>query len=51
MGQIVKGRKADVRVMPWFALIQMSFGVDPFDGWKVLTIFVAVGFSYWYLFI
>jgi len=52
MGQTVKGRKADVRVMPWFALIQMSFGIDPFDGWKVLfTISVVVGLSYWYLFI
>jgi len=52
MRQIVKGRKADVRVMQWFVLIQMSFGIDPFDGWKVLCmISVAVGFSYWYLFI
>ena len=52
MGQIVKGRKADVRVIPWFALIQMSFGVDPFDGWKVLfMVSVVMGFSYWYFLI
>lgn len=52
MAQIVKRRKADVRAMPWFALLQMSFGIDPFDGWKVLFgSLVAVGLSYWYFFI
>ena len=52
MAQIAKRREADVGVMPWFALLQMSFGMDPFDGWKVLFVsFVAVGLSYWYLFL
>ena len=52
MGQIVKGREADVRVMPWFALLQMSFGIDPFDGRKVLFVLsLALGLSYCYLFI
>jgi hypothetical protein len=50
MAQMVKRREADVRAMPWFALLQMSFGIDPFDGWKVLFMSsVAVGLSYWYL--
>lgn len=52
MAQLVKRREADVRAMPWFALLQMSFGVDPFDGWKVLFVSsVAAGLSYWYLFV
>ncbi len=52
MAQVVKRREADVRAMPWFALLQMSFGIDPFDGWKVLFVsLVVAGLSYWYLFI
>ena len=51
MAQMAKRREVDIRTMPWFSLVQMSFGVDPFDGWKVLfVIFVAAGLSCWYLF-
>jgi hypothetical protein len=52
MAQKVKSREADIHAMPWFALLQMSFGVDPVDGWKVLLAsLVAAALSYWYLFI
>lgn len=47
MAQLVKGREADIRIMPWFALLQMSFGIDPFEGWKVLVSSVAVALAYW----
>jgi hypothetical protein len=52
MRQNVKGKKPDVRVMPWFALLQMSFGIDPFDCWKVLFLSCMAAALYcWYLFV
>ena len=49
MAQMAKRR---VRTMPWFSLVQMSFGVQPLDGWKVLLgTCVTMVLSCWYLFI